>query len=88
MTESDTLLEFPCAFPIKVMGPDPEAIRKVLDDVLREHAPDTAEKSISLRKSSKGRFVSITATVQAHSKTQLDSIYQALSSSEHILVVL
>jgi putative lipoic acid-binding regulatory protein len=87
MTDSDTLLEFPCSFPIKVMGPDPKAIRTVLDQVLREYAPDS-EESISLRESSKGRFVSITVTIEAHSKTQLDSIYQALSSSEHILVVL
>jgi len=88
MTDSDTLLEFPCSFPIKVMGPDPKAIRKVLDQVLREYAPNTGEESISLRESSKGRFVSITVTIEAHSKTQLDSIYHALSSSEHILVVL
>jgi len=88
MKANDTLLEFPCAFPIKVMGPDPRAIRKVLDNVLSEHAPNTREEDITLRASSKGRFVSITATVRAHSKTQLNSIYQALSSSEHILVVL
>ena len=87
MTDSDTLLEFPCSFPIKVMGPDAKAIRKVLDQVLREYAPDS-EESISLRESSKGRFVSITVTIEAHSQTQLDSIYQALSSSEHILVTL
>ena len=88
MTDSDTLLEFPCSFPIKVMGPDPIAIRKVLDQVLNEHAPDTGEESISLHASSKGRFVSITVTIEAHSKTQLDSIYRALSSSDHILVTL
>ena len=87
MRDSDTLLEFPCSFPIKVMGPDPKAIRKVLDQVLIEHASDN-EESISLRASSKGRFVSITVTIEAHSKTQLDSIYRALSSSDHILVTL
>ena len=88
MTDSDTLLEFPCSFPIKVMGPDPKAIRKVLDQVLHEHAPDTGEENITLRTSSKGQFVSITVTIEAHSKTQLDTIYRALSSSEHILVTL
>jgi putative lipoic acid-binding regulatory protein len=88
MADSDTLLEFPCSFPIKVMGPDPQAIRAVLDKVLGEHAPNTAEENISLRASSKGRFVSITATIQAHSKSQLDTIYRELTASEHILVVL
>ncbi|RUM94984.1 MAG: DUF493 domain-containing protein [Thiothrix sp.] len=88
MTNSDTLLEFPCAFPIKVMGPDPKAMRRILDKVLSEHAPGTSEENISLRASSKGRFVSITVTIDAQSKNQLDTIYQALSSSEHILVVL
>ena len=84
----DTLLEFPCAFPIKVMGSDENAIRGVLDNVLEEYAPGLQDGDISLRAGSKGRFVSVTVTVQAQSKKQLDAIYQALSSSEHILVVL
>ncbi len=75
-------------FPIKVMGSEESAIRKVLNKVLREYAPDTSQESLSLHASRKGRFISITATIQAQSKTQLDNIYQALSASEHILVVL
>lgn len=88
MTDTDTLLDFPCFFPIKVMGSDPQAIREVLDRVLGEHAPNTPDENIVIRASSKGRFVSITATIQAYSKNQLDSIYRELTASEHILVVL
>jgi putative lipoic acid-binding regulatory protein len=88
LPNDETLLKFPCAFPIKVMGPDERAIRDVLENVLDEHAPGLQDGAISLRASSKGRFVSVTVTVQAQSKKQLDAIYQALSSSEHILVVL
>lgn len=91
MTDSGTdesLIEFPCAFPIKVMGKDPERMREVLAEVLTRHAqpPDPAE--MTAKGSRTGRFTSITVMVQAQNKAQLDSIYQDLTDSAHIMIAL
>ena len=58
-----TLLEFPCAFPIKVMGPaDPALAQAVLEVVLR-HAPDFAAATMEMRTSSGGKYLSLTCTI-------------------------
>lgn len=82
------LLEFPCAFPVKVMGKDREILLGVLHDVLAKHAPETDMDSITSRFSRTGRYLSCTVTIHAHGQTQLDAIYQELTASEHVLMAL
>jgi len=86
--ESDTLFEFPCEFPIKVMGADEDALAVVLRRALKTHAPDSADNEFVLRASSQGRYVSLTVTITATSKPQLDAIYQALTDADEVLVAL
>ena len=86
--EEDTLFEFPCEFPIKVMGADQEKLSEVLRVALQQHSPECVNREFKLRPSSKGRFVGITVTITATSKPQLDAIYQALSDSKEVLVAL
>lgn len=82
--DQDTLLEFPCDFPIKAMGETSDDFDQVVVQILRRHVDDIAEGAISQRQSSGGKFTSITVTIRATSKAQLDAIYQDLSSHHRI----
>jgi putative lipoic acid-binding regulatory protein len=84
----DTLLEFPCDFPIKMMGRDQDSFRKAAIAVIEEHAGKLSDDAISMSSSRKGNFISITVTISAQSQQQLDDIYQALTDHEEILVAL
>ena len=84
----DTLLEFPCDFPIKMMGRDEDGFREAAIAVIEEHAGKLSDDAISTSSSRKGNFVSITVTISAQSQQQLDDIYQALTDHEEILVAL
>jgi len=90
MTEEGrkTLLEFPCEFPIKIMGARVDDFaQRVLEVVLR-HAPDFDAAAMQMRPSSKGNYLSITCTVNATSQAQLDALYVELSSHPLVKVVL
>jgi hypothetical protein len=88
----ETLLKFPTPFPIKAMGrmvsgTDQQFAQLVLDVILR-HAPDFDAQSIEMRPSKNGNFLSVTATINAQSKQQLDDIYRELSSHPLVLMAL
>ena len=88
MPENETLLEFPCAFPLKIMGlANPALAQTVLEIVLR-HAPDFAGATMEMRASSGGNYLSLTCTVVATSKPQLDALYMELTSHPLVKVVL
>lgn len=88
MAEQETLLEFPCDFPIKVMGEAREGFAEAVAEVVRRHAPDFDAARVEMRGSSGGKYVSLTCTVTAHSKPQLDDLYRALTSHPWVKVVL
>ena len=88
MTTPDELFEFPCRFPIKVMGEQHDAFAEVILAVVQQHAPETVAADIQIRESSGGRYLSLTVTVNAISREQLDAIYRALSGHEMVKVVL
>jgi putative lipoic acid-binding regulatory protein len=87
-TEGESLLEFPCSFPIKIMGRDQESFRLAAVELVERHAGKVAEDAISLSPSRNGNFVSITITIEAQNQQQLDNIYNDLSRHEEILVAL
>ena len=86
--EQKPLLEFPCSFPIKMMGRDGESFRKSCIEVVARHAGEVAEDAISTSMSRKGNFLAITITIEAQSQKQLDNIYNDLCSHKEILVAL
>lgn len=84
----DSLLEFPCDFPLKIMGrADADLAQTVLAIVLR-HAPDFDGATMEMRASSRGNYVSLTCTLRATSKAQLDALYRELSGHPLVKVVL
>ena len=90
MTEEGrtTLLEFPCEFPIKIMGARVDAFAQTVIEVVLRHAPDFDGATMEMRASSGGNYLSLTCTVVATSKPQLDALYTDLSSHPLVKVVL
>lgn len=84
----ETLLEFPCDFPIKIMGARVDEFAQVVVEVVRRHAPDFDPATVQMRPSSKGNYLSVTCTVRAESKAQLDALYRDLSAHPLVKVVL
>jgi len=84
----ETLLKFPCSFPIKAMGPAGVSLDATVTAIVRRHAPDLGEGAISVKPSKGGRYESVTVTIQATSKDQLDAIYQDLTACEQVLYAL
>ena len=71
-----TLLEFPCTFPLKVMGMNHDSFIHDMVVLVRKHCPDLKEGAVKTRPSRTGKFVSVTITFTACSKAQLDAIYE------------
>jgi len=84
----DTLLEFPCEFPLKIMGKADDSLAQVVLEIVTTHAPDFDAARMEMRASSGGNYISLTCTVIARSKPQLDALYTDLSGHPMIKVVL
>ncbi|MCB4809800.1 DUF493 family protein [Methylovorus menthalis] len=88
MADQDTLIEFPCDFPIKVMGETHDTFSDTVVEVIRVHVPEFDATRVEMRASSGGRYISLTCYVYVTSKPQLDDIYRALTSHPSVKVVL
>ena len=86
--QSTSLIEFPCDFPIKVMGSHHPEFHQVVLDVVQQHAPATQAEHITVRPSSKGNYLGATVIVNVDNQEQLDNIYRALTSHPLVKVVL
>ncbi len=84
----ETLLEFPCDFPIKMMGRDTPEFRELARELIEKYTGPLNNNAIQSTLSRNGRFVSITATINAQSQQQLDDIYRAISAHEDVLMAL
>lgn len=84
----DTLLEFPCRFPVKAMGKDEDEFVAHVLNLISPHFPEISEDDIHTRPSAGGKYISVTITVTATSKLQLDAIYYALTDSERVIMAL
>lgn len=81
-------MEFPCDFPLKVFGLNDAGFEPLVLDLLRHHCPPSCEFQISRNESKKGRYQSLTISFVAHSRQQLDDIYQSLSDSDQVVMTL
>ena len=84
----ETLLKFPCEYPIKIVGKANNEFETFVLSVLHQHFPDLTEGSLETRHSRDNTYLAITVTVNAISKAQLDAVYQELSTSKLVMMVL
>lgn len=85
---TDSLITYPCDFPIKVMGSAVPELVPAICHVARSFDPDFDQATIELRASKGGNYQGITVTVKVHSRHQLDELYRTLSSHPLVKVVL
>lgn len=85
---SESLLVFPTAFPIKIMGKRADGFAQAIVDVVQKHAPDFDPSTLEMRASKEGNYLSVTATVNASSREQLDALYRDLTAHPMVQIVL
>lgn len=85
---SDTLFNFPCPFPLKVMGRRSDDFRSIVIGIVQKHAGTIEAHQIEERPSKDGNYLSLTCTFEAQSRDQLDALYRELTSCERVLIVL
>ena len=81
-------LEFPCSFPLKVMGHNRPTFEQYVVEVVRTHAGSQALGQVTTRPSRNARYRSVTVNFTAPSRAKLDDIYRTLSVSEQVLFLL
>ena len=84
----ESLIVYPCAFPIKVMGAKADGFVHAITSVAHEFDPTFDAKTIELRESKGGNYLGITITVTATSREQLDELYRTLSTHPMVKMVL
>jgi putative lipoic acid-binding regulatory protein len=89
MNHSDeSLITYPCDFPIKIMGVTQDTFAQTMVDLVRVYDPAFDAGKMEMRPSAKGNYLSLTVTIRATSREQLDNLYRALSSHPMVKVVL
>ena len=84
----DSLIDYPCAFPIKVMGLRVDGFELAMADIARRHDPGFDASTLEIRQSKGGNYLGVTLTVQATSRAQLDALYLELTGHPLVKVVL
>ena len=84
----ETLLEFPCKFPIKAMGRPENGFEALVTGLVLAHAELYEGEQVTTNTSSTGKYVSVTMTIRALSQNQLDSIYHDLTACEQVIMAL
>jgi len=84
----ESLLDFPCTFPIKMMGRDTPVFRQTVRELVEKHTGPVDDAAVQNALSKNGRFVSVTITVSAESQQQLDDIYRDVSAHDDVLMAL
>ncbi len=83
-----SLIEYPSAFPIKVMGAHVEGFAEAIVAIARQFDPGFDAATVESRPSKGGNYVGLTITITATSREQLDELYRTLSTHPMVKVVL
>ena len=86
--DNDSLFEFPCDFPIKVMGKSHPEFAETIVTAVRQFDNDVDASRVETRPSSGGTYTGLTVTVRARDRAHLDDIYRSLTSHPMVKVVL
>jgi putative lipoic acid-binding regulatory protein len=83
--EEESLIEFPCNFPLKVMGAAIPEFHQCIIDIAHKHDPYFDADEIKMRNSKTGKYASLTLNIHAKNKPQLNALYQELTNCELVL---
>lgn len=86
--EKPPALQFPCLYPIKIVGKNNDQFEILAISIIKKHVPNLSENAISNRLSKNGTYRAMTVTIEATSQEQLDAIYRELSQEELVIMAL
>jgi putative lipoic acid-binding regulatory protein len=86
--DTESLIQYPTDFPIKVMGRREPRLVQTIVGIVQRHAPDFDPVTVEMRASKKNSYLSVTCTVRATSREQLDALYQDLCDHPSVVMVL
>jgi hypothetical protein len=86
--DKPALIDFPCDFPLKIMGARADDFAQAIASVVLKHAPEFDVATMTMRPSRAGNYLALTCTVRATSQAQLDALYLELSAHSMVKVVL
>lgn len=81
-------IQYPCDFPIKILGRTQPGFAQAVLEIVTRHAPDFEGSSMGMRSSRGGKYLSVTCVVRATSREQLDALYQELCDHPMVVMVL
>ena len=87
-SNSESLIDYPSLFPIKVMGVRTQGLVHAITQIVARFDPNFDAASVELRESKGGKYLGVTITVTATSREQLDELYRTLSTHPMVKVVL
>mgnify|MGYP003394775808 CR=1 FL=1 len=85
---SDSLLNFPAAFPLKIFGHQDAGFAQAVLEVVTKHDPTFSPATMEMRASKTAKYISLTCTITATSRVQLDAVYQELCDHPMVKMVL
>jgi len=88
MQQDTPLLEYPCEYPIKIMGHTRAGFAQAVLEVVHRHAPDFDAATLEMKTSKHGKYLSVTCVINATSREQLDALYRELSAHPQVVMVL
>ena len=83
-----SLIEYPCRFPIKVMGANVDGYVQAMAGIARFFDPDFDASTIEQRPSKAGNYLGLTLSVYVTSREQLDEVYRTLTTHPMVKVVM
>jgi uncharacterized protein len=86
--ERETLLEFPCVFPLKVIGRNVVEFEGEVLTIIQKHVPEVQLENVTRRSSAGNKYLALTVTFVADNQRQLDELYLELNRHELVLVTL
>ena len=85
---TESLLAFPCRFPIKAIGRADAGFRDRVVAIVAGHAADLNQRAVTVAPSRNGKYLSVTTVIEATSQAQLDAIYEELTACEQVMMAL
>jgi len=82
------LADYPCDFPVKILGHTRAGFAQAMLEIVRRHAPDFDGSSMEMKSSKRGKYLSLTCVVRATSREQLDRLYRELCDHPMVVMVL
>lgn len=83
-----SLIEYPCDFPLKILGHAQAGFAQSVLAVVKRHVPDYDDATLVMKPSKKGKYLSVTCVIRATSREQLDALYQELCDQPMVVMVL